>query len=73
LDAKPARVRHDFDLMTVQRKLKDTGRFVFIDRVKGNPSFLPYRGPSMAYVRSALDGLTDFAALRDLIGELDPP
>jgi hypothetical protein len=30
-----------FDLLTVQRKLKDAGRFVFIDRVKRNPGFLP--------------------------------
>jgi len=29
-----------FDLLTVQRKLKDAGRFVFIDRVKKNPGFL---------------------------------
>jgi aminoglycoside/choline kinase family phosphotransferase len=27
-----------FDLQTVQRKLKDAGRFVFIDRVKKNPN-----------------------------------
>src|SRR3954468_21869308 len=27
-----------FDLLTVQRKLKDAGRFVFIDQVKKNPS-----------------------------------
>src|SRR4029079_18652976 len=30
----------EFDLVTVQRKLKDAGRFVFIDRTKQNPSFL---------------------------------
>ncbi len=29
--------REIFDLLTVQRKLKDAGRFVFIDRVKGQP------------------------------------
>ena len=32
--------RRLFDLQVVQRKLKDAGRFVFIDRVKHNPSFL---------------------------------
>src|SRR5262249_984311 len=32
----------EFDVVTVQRKLKDAGRFVFIDRVKKNPAFLPY-------------------------------
>ena len=30
----------EFDLMTVQRKLKDAGRFVFIDRVKNNITFI---------------------------------
>ncbi|MBK7865262.1 MAG: phosphotransferase, partial [Archangiaceae bacterium] len=29
-----------FDLLSVQRKLKDAGRFEFINRVKGNPGFL---------------------------------
>jgi aminoglycoside/choline kinase family phosphotransferase len=31
----------EFWLQAVQRKLKDAGRFVFIDRVRKNPSFLP--------------------------------
>ncbi|HEY0839383.1 MAG TPA: phosphotransferase [Vulgatibacter sp.] len=44
----------DFHLLTVQRKLKDAGRFVFIDRVKKNPSFLPYVAPSLRYVKEAL-------------------
>lgn len=44
----------DFHLLTVQRKLKDAGRFVFIDRVKKNPSFLPYIPASLRYVREAL-------------------
>ena len=37
----PGPFREVFDLLTVQRKLKDAGRFVFIDRVKKNPGFLP--------------------------------
>jgi aminoglycoside/choline kinase family phosphotransferase len=43
-----------FDLLTVQRKLKDAGRFVFIDRVKKNPSFLVHIPSSLRYVRDAL-------------------
>jgi aminoglycoside/choline kinase family phosphotransferase len=43
-----------FDLLTVQRKLKDAGRFVFIDQVKKNPSFLPHIPSSLRYVRDAL-------------------
>ncbi|MFW6050557.1 MAG: aminoglycoside phosphotransferase family protein [Myxococcota bacterium] len=43
--------------VAVQRKLKDAGRFVFIDRVRGNPRFLPWYGPSLGYVRRALNQL----------------
>jgi aminoglycoside/choline kinase family phosphotransferase len=43
-----------FDLLTVQRKLKDAGRFVFIDQVKKNPSFLVHIPSSLRYVRDAL-------------------
>jgi aminoglycoside/choline kinase family phosphotransferase len=43
-----------FDLLTVQRKLKDAGRFVFIDQVKKNPSFLPHIPASLRYVKDAL-------------------
>jgi hypothetical protein len=56
----------------VQRKLKDTGRFVFIDRVKGNPAFLQFRDPSMTYVREALASMTGFNDLESLLAELDP-
>ena len=41
--AERAALGREFDLVTVQRKLKDAGRFVFIDRVKQNPSFLALR------------------------------
>jgi hypothetical protein len=38
----------------VQRKLKDAGRFVFIDRKKNNPSFLKFVGPTIKKVGGAL-------------------
>ncbi len=50
-------IRHEFDWMTVQRKLKDAGRFVYIDRVKGNSSFMRFVLPTMAKVRGALVNL----------------
>jgi aminoglycoside/choline kinase family phosphotransferase len=56
----------EFDLVTVQRKLKDAGRFVFIDRVKKNPSFLPYVEPTIAKVRGALARLDDDDDMREL-------
>ncbi len=43
----------DFDAMTIQRKLKDAGRFVYIDRVKKNPSFLVHIPNSLRYVKDA--------------------
>ncbi len=61
-----AELGREFDVVTVQRKLKDAGRFVFIDRVKKNPSFLPYFEPSLAKVRAALARLEDDADMREL-------
>ena len=49
-----------------EAKLKDAGRFVFIDRVKKNPSFLPYFEPSLAKVRAALGRLQDEEDMRAL-------
>ena len=60
----------EFDLVTVQRKLKDAGRFVFIDRIKNNPSFLRFVEPTIEKVRSSLerlDGDEDMRALRQII------
>jgi aminoglycoside/choline kinase family phosphotransferase len=70
LDA--ARLRPTFDLTTVQRKLKDGGRFEFISRVKHNPSFLPFVAPSFRYVASALERLPEHAELLGLLRTLHP-
>ncbi|MFH1653184.1 MAG: phosphotransferase [Pseudomonadota bacterium] len=62
-----------FHLVTVQRKLKDAGRFVYIDRVKGNPNFLKNIPTSLEYVKLALHklGFTDFYAfLKNFVPEL---
>ena len=50
-------LRFEFDWITVQRKLKDAGRFVYIDRVKGNPAFLQFVNLTIAKVRAALANL----------------
>lgn len=52
-----------FDLQTVQRKLKDAGRFIYIDRVKGNPSYLQYIPRTLGYVRQALEQLPEYGEL----------
>jgi N-acetylmuramate 1-kinase len=43
-----------FWTVAVQRKLKDAGRFVFIDRVRRNPDFLPHYPQSVRYAGRAL-------------------
>ena len=63
----------EFDLVTVQRKLKDAGRFVFIDRVKGNPAFLEFVEPTIAKVRASLARLSaddDMRALSALLARV---
>lgn len=64
--------RRAFFLQTLQRKLKDAGRFIFIDRVKGNPSFLCHLPLTLGYVKDALARLDDFAELRELLADLLP-
>ncbi len=59
-------IGREFDLVTVQRKLKDAGRFVFIDRVKRNPSFLKFVDPTIAKARASLVRLADDADMRAL-------
>jgi hypothetical protein len=68
----PEPFRATFDLLTVQRKLKDAGRFVYIDRVKGNPGFLPSIPASLRYVREAFARRPDLARLRDVLARHVP-
>jgi aminoglycoside/choline kinase family phosphotransferase len=56
-DSDFEQLRFEFDWITVQRKLKDAGRFVYIDRVKGNSSFLQFVVPTITKVRQALGNL----------------
>ncbi|MBI2975249.1 MAG: phosphotransferase [Deltaproteobacteria bacterium] len=44
-----------FHLVTLQRKMKDAGRFVYIDRVKKNPNFLQYIPTSLRYIKNAFE------------------
>ncbi|RDV37878.1 aminoglycoside phosphotransferase [Bradymonadaceae bacterium TMQ3] len=67
-----ALIRRAFYLQTVQRKLKDAGRFIFIDKVKHNPSFLDYYEPSIGYVRQALRALDGYHGLDTLLAAVDP-
>jgi N-acetylmuramate 1-kinase len=70
-----AALRRGFDLIAVQRKLKDAGRFVFIDRVRRNSGFLQYYPGSLIYVDralTALDVLPEALALSALLRTLLP-
>jgi N-acetylmuramate 1-kinase len=64
--------REVFDLLTVQRKLKDAGRFVFIDRVKKNPGFLVSIPASLRYVREAFVRRPDLERLQGLLARYVP-
>jgi aminoglycoside/choline kinase family phosphotransferase len=61
-----------FDLLTIQRKLKDAGRFVFIDRVKRNPDFLVSIPASLRYVREAFSRRPDLADLQEVLARHVP-
>jgi hypothetical protein len=59
-------VGYEFDIVTVQRKLKDAGRFVYIERVNNNSGFLEFVEPTIDKARAALRRLSDQPELRAL-------
>jgi N-acetylmuramate 1-kinase len=64
-----AAFRRLFLLQTLQRKLKDVGRFVFIDRVRKNPSFLRWIPSTVGYLRAAVGAAPgELSALREIFG-----
>ena len=71
-DRDEEEVRAEFDLVTIQRKLKDAGRFVYIDRVKKNPHFLSYIPASLGYVREAFERRPEFGKLYGVLRNYVP-
>jgi aminoglycoside/choline kinase family phosphotransferase len=61
-----------FDLLTLQRKLKDAGRFEYIHRVKGNPGFLVSIPASLRYVRDAFARKPELRKLQELVAKYVP-
>lgn len=59
--------KNDYDLVTVQRKLKDAGRFVYIEKVKGNPGYLRHIPRSLTYVKKALKRSPKYIGLYELL------
>ena len=70
--ASPAMFRELFDLMSLQRNMKAAGRFVYIDRVKGNHRFLQYVPPTLAKIRRNLRQYPRWASLHRLLSEFVP-
>ena len=58
-----AEFRRLFDFTSIQRNLKAVGRFVYIDRVKGNPKFLADVPRTLGYVRMTLEQYPEFSSL----------
>jgi N-acetylmuramate 1-kinase len=56
--------RRLFDFTSIQRNLKAAGRFVYIDRVKGNPNFLADIPRVLNYVKCNLQKYPELATLR---------
>jgi len=65
-DAARRELGHEFDLIAVQRKLKDAGRFVFIEKKRGDSSFLRFVDPTLAIVADTLERLRDVPELGGL-------
>jgi len=64
--AQELELTRQFEMVMVQRKLKDAGRFVFIERKNGNPSFLKFIEPTVAKARASLGRLADDVQLQGL-------
>jgi N-acetylmuramate 1-kinase len=62
-----ATLRREFWLVALHRKLKDAGRFIFIDRVRKNPDFLQSYPQSMVYVGRAAAQAAGFEPLADVL------
>jgi aminoglycoside/choline kinase family phosphotransferase len=60
------KIRREFDMVTVHRKLKGAGRFAFLDRVKRNSAFMGFVRPSLTKARASLARLKDDADMRAL-------
>jgi hypothetical protein len=60
----------ELDVITVQRKLKDAGRFVFFERTRGDASYLQFFVPTLQLVLGALARLPqrpELSGLSDIV------
>ncbi|HET7910326.1 MAG TPA: phosphotransferase [Nitrospira sp.] len=64
--------RRAFDFTSIQRNLKAAGRFVYIERVKGNPKFLADIPRTLGYVKRNLHKYAELSGLRKLMSRYVP-
>ncbi len=64
-----AKFKRLYYLTALQRKLKDTGRFQFINTVKGNPNFLVSVPSSLRYIKDTFAKLPEFEDLKKMIAK----
>ena len=69
---EPSELRREFWLVALHRKLKDAGRFIFIDRVRKNPDFLQWYPQSLRYVGRAIEQSPGFQGLGRLLEQAIP-
>lgn len=67
-----AHFKRVFYLQTLQRKIKDAGRFDYIDIVKKNPRFLKYIPDTLRYVKSAFEKLPEHAPMQEVLAKYTP-
>jgi len=63
----PEALRQEFWRVALHRKLKDAGRFIYIDRVRKNPDFLQWYPQSLVYVGRATTQIPGLEALERLL------
>lgn len=64
--------RSVFDLLTIQRKLKDAGRFIYLERVKGNRDFLRFVPVALGYAGEAFARLPEFEEVHRVLARHVP-
>ena len=69
---EPASLRREFWCVALHRKLKDAGRFIFIDRVRKNPDFLQWYPQSLVYVGRAATQAPNLEGLGRLLRSTIP-
>ncbi len=69
---EPELLKREFWWVALHRKLKDAGRFIFIDRVRGNPDFLQWFPQSLVYVGRALESTPELETLATLLRDSIP-